>query len=345
MRISYCKYDLQLTRTWTIARGSASVIPVVMVVLEDNGNLLGLGEASPIGRYGETIETVQAFLRRVNPDRLRFDRVAESMNYLQELGCGNMAAKCALNVALNDGAARRTRKPVHDHIGLRFKEAGHLTSYSIGIDTSDVIREKVAAADEFPILKLKVGVPGDDLMVRALREVAPRKTIRVDANEGWLTKEEALRRIEWLAEDGNIQFVEQPMPASTSKDDLIWLKARSPLPLFADESYHTAADADGCAECFHGVNVKLAKAGGVTGAYEALQAACKRGLKTMIGCMIETSVLITAAAHLADLADYLDLDGNLLVRNDPFLGVSARAGILSFADAPEPFGLRVRAKA
>jgi len=135
------------------------------------------------------------------------------------------------------------------------------------------------------------------------------------------------------------------MPATTRTDDLIWLKDCSPLPLFADESYHTAADVDHCAACFHGVNVKLVKTGGVTGAFQALKAARAKGLKTMIGCMIETSVLISAAAHLAELADYLDLDGNLLVKNDPYVGVSARNGILSFATAPEPFGLRVRVKA
>lgn len=131
------------------------------------------------------------------------------------------------------------------------------------------------------------------------------------------------------------------MPASTRRRDWIWLKERSPLPIVADESYKTASDCDVVAECFHGVNVKLAKAGGLTGAYEALNAARKSGLKTMIGCMVESSVMISAAAHLAELADDLDLDGNLLIENDPFEGVSVRDGILSFGGAVEPYGLRV----
>jgi L-alanine-DL-glutamate epimerase-like enolase superfamily enzyme len=204
-----------------------------------------------------------------------------------------------------------------------------------------MIRKKVAEAERFPILKLKVGVPGDRENLAALRSVAPTKTVRVDANEGWKTKEEALERLEWLARDPHIQYVEQPMPAASPRADLIWLKERSPLPLLADEGYHTAADAALCAECYHGVNVKLVKTGGVSGGFEALSAARKLGLKTMIGCMIETSILISAAAHLAELCDFLDLDGNLLIKDDPYLGVTAERGILSFAGAPEKLGLRV----
>ena len=153
---------------------------------------------------------------------------------------------------------------------------------------------------------------------------------------------QALERLEQLAEDKYIQFVEQPMPQGTSREDLVWLKERSPLPLFADESYHSANDLAHCAECFHGVNVKLVKTGGVSAGFAALQAARNAGLKTMIGCMIETSVLISAAAHLAELCDYLDVDGNLLTTNDPYLGVTQKGGVLSFKDAPEKIGLRVR---
>src|SRR6185436_19869499 len=129
-------------------------------------------------------------------------------------------------------------------------------------------------------------------------------------------------RLEWLASDGHIQFVEQPMPASTPLADLKWRKERSPLPIMADESCHFASDVPRCAEWAHSVNVKLVKSGGISSAYDALQAARKAGLKTMIGCMIESSVLISAGAHLAELADYLDLDGNLLITNDPYEGVA-----------------------
>jgi L-alanine-DL-glutamate epimerase-like enolase superfamily enzyme len=134
------------------------------------------------------------------------------------------------------------------------------------------------------------------------------------------------------------------MPASTSKKDWVWLKQRSPLPIFGDESYHTAKDIAVVAECFHGVNVKLVKTGGISGGFEALKAARKAGLKTMIGCMIETSILISAAAHLAELCDYLDVDGNILITNDPYVGVGNQDGVLSFASAPAKVGLRVSAR-
>jgi L-alanine-DL-glutamate epimerase-like enolase superfamily enzyme len=252
------------------------------------------------------------------------------------------AARCALSVALLDGAAKLRKQPVYDFFALGFREQRHLTSFSIGIDSPDKVRAKVMAAAAYPVLKLKVGGPQDRENFSALRSVAPIKPVRVDANEGWKTKEQALAMLEELAGDGHVQFVEQPMPRNTSPGDLVWLKERSPLPLYADESCHTVRDIPHCAECFHGVNVKLVKTGGLSMAFETLQAARKAGLKTMIGCMIETSILISAAAHLAELADHLDLDGNLLIENDPYCGVTAERGVLSFAGADEPYGLRVR---
>jgi L-alanine-DL-glutamate epimerase-like enolase superfamily enzyme len=264
------------------------------------------------------------------------------MVYLETLSSSEYSAKGALNIALMDGAARCAGKPLCDYLGLGFKEGRHVTSFSIGLDSPEKVAGKVREADEYPILKLKVGSAGDRENLVALREVAPRKTVRADGNEAWKTPDEALRHLEWLAADGHVEFVEQPMPAESDPRDLAWLKARSPLPLMADESYRSASDLALCADCFHAVNVKLVKSGGITGGFEALTAARKAGLKTMLGCMIESSVLISAAAHLAGLTDYLDIDGNLLVSNDPFVGVSAKRGVLSFANAPEPFGLRVR---
>jgi L-Ala-D/L-Glu epimerase len=341
MKLRFWRERLQLANTWTIARGSTDLFEVVLVELTDANGVVGVGEASPIRRYHENPATVEDFFRRVSSDRLSFTDLDASMAYLAALGPGDLAAKCALNLALVDGAAKLAGQPVHDYFQLGFREQHHVTSFSIGIDTPEMIYQKVLAAAEYPVLKLKVGVPGEREILAALRRAAPTKPVRVDANEGWKTKEEALERIEWLAQDGYIQFVEQPMPQQTPPADLVWLKERSPLPLLADESYHTAADLPHCAECFHGVNVKLVKTGGVSAGYEALSAARAAGLKTMIGCMIETSVLISAAAHLAGLCDFLDVDGNLLTTNDPYAGVTAKRGILSFADAAEKTGLRV----
>lgn len=341
MNLKHWRKDLQLAHTWTIARGSSNVSQVNLIELSDGNGVTGLGEASAIARYNESADTVAAFFDTLDASKLSFNDVPGSLKYLDSVAAGNMAAKCAVDIALVDGAAKLAKKPVYDYFKLGFRENHHVTSFSIGIDTPEMIRKKVLAAEKYPVLKLKVGVPGDKDIMAALREVAPKKTVRVDANEGWTTKEEALERIEWLARDPHIQFIEQPMPAKTKPADLIWLKERSPLPLLADEGYHRAGDVAHCAECYHGVNVKLTKTGGVSPGFEALSAARKAGLKTMIGCMIETSVLISAAAHLAELCDYLDVDGNILTTNDPYLGVTAEQGILSFAEAPEKVGLRV----
>lgn len=341
MKLSFWRERLQLANTWTIARGSTNLFEVVMVQLTDPDGITGIGEAAPIRRYHENPATVEEFFQRIDPNRLSFTDVNGSMDYLATLSAGDMAAKCALNIALLDGAGKVAGKPVYDFLGLGFRDQHHVTSFSIGIDTPEIVAKKVLQAEQYPVLKLKVGVPDDHAILAALRRVAPTKAIRVDANEGWKTKEEALERIEWLAKDGYIQFIEQPMPQTTPARDLIWLKERSPLPLLADESYHTAGDIAHCAECFHGVNVKLVKTGGVSAGFAALKAARAAGLKTMIGCMIETSVLISAAAHLAELCDFLDVDGNLLTTNDPYAGVTARRGILSFKEATEKNGLRV----
>lgn len=342
MKLHFWREQLRLANTWTIARGSTDLFQVVMVELTDARGTVGIGEASPIQRYHESPATVEDFFRKVDGARLSSEDIPGSMAYLETVAAGNRAAKCALNLALLDAAGKLAGKPIYDWLGLGFRNEHHVTSFSIGIDRPEVIRQKVQAADAYPVLKLKVGVAGDREILAALREVAPHKPVRVDANEGWKTREEALERLHWLAADGHIQFVEQPMPQTTPPTDLRWLKERSPLPLFADESYHTTADLAHCAECFHGVNVKLVKTGGVSEGFNALSRARQLGLKTMIGCMIETSVLISAAAHLAELCDYLDIDGNLLTTNDPYAGVTAKRGILSFAGAAEKNGLRVK---
>ena len=346
MKLQFRRFELKLARTWRIATGltgpGTSTYGTVFVELSDNDGRTGIGEAASTGRYQQPVEVIEAFLAKVDPGRLSFDDLDGSKRYVESVASDNGAAKCAINIALLDGIAKAARKPIYDFFNLGFTEKKHITSFSIGIDKPDVIREKVLEAAHYPVLKLKVGSPDDEQNFVALREAAPTKPVRVDANEAWKTKEEALRNIERLHKDGHIQFIEQPMPATSKVADMVWLKERSPIPIYGDESYHHASDIDHAAECFHGVNVKLVKTGGISGAVEALQAARKRGLKTMVGCMIESSVLITAAAHVAELTDHLDIDGNLLINNDPYLGASGENGMISFANTPEKFGLRVR---
>ena len=342
MKLKFWNCQLALAHPWKIAgtKGSAGH-RVLIVELTDADGCVGIGEASPSVLYGENVASASDFLKNADAARLAFDDIPASMAHIETIAPRQQAARCALNVALLDGAARRAGKPLHDFLGLGFRENHHVTSISIGIDAPEIIRRKVRAAELFPVLKLKLGDAHDRDNFTALRAVAPKKPVRVDANEGWKTREQALPMLEWLAQDGHVELVEQPLPRDASAKDLAWLKARSPLPLFADEACHAAGDVARCAELFHGVNVKLVKTGGVSMARETLLAAQRAGLKTMLGCMIETSVLISAAAHLAELADFLDLDGNLLVTNDPFAGVTVEKGILSFAQAAERTGLRV----
>jgi L-alanine-DL-glutamate epimerase-like enolase superfamily enzyme len=350
MKLRHWRYDLALRHAWAIATdvkagevAGKSAYPIVFVELTDVHGRSGVGEGSPSSQYQESHATVTAFLNRVDPERLSFDDIPGSMAYLETVAAGNYPAKCALNLALLDGAAKAAGRAVCDFLGLGFREGRHVTSFTIGIDSPAKMASKTAeaVAAGLPVLKLKVGGPNDRDNFAAVRGAAPGTPIRVDANAAWKAKEAALSEIEWLAADGRIQFVEQPMPPEVQTADWVWLKERSPLPIFGDELYQGAADADRCAECVHGVNVKLVKTGGITAAKAALEAARARGLQTMLGCMIESSVLISAGAHLAELTDHLDLDGNILITNDPFTGVRTERGVMSFAGVTPSTGLRV----
>lgn len=342
MQLDFEPLELRLRDGWSTARTHNSRIArVVILKLTDPDGAVGWGEAAPISRYEESVGSVTAFLDRIDPARLDANDVLTSMAYLESVSPGTRAAKSAVNCALLDLDAQRAGQPLYDRLGLGFREHHHITSFSIGIDTPEQIQRKVQAADGFQVLKIKLGTDRDEDILRAVREVAPDKWLRVDANEGWKTRDRALRMIEHLAGDGRVELVEQPMPANTPLHDLVWLKGRSPLPLFADESFQETADAPHCAACFHGVNVKLAKTAGLSGAMDALKAAREAGLRTMLGCMVESSLGITAAAHLAEMAECLDLDGHLLIENDPFDGVGTSRGHLSFSSAPTGYGLRV----
>lgn len=348
MKIDISRYDLALTHKWTIASslqpggtGGKTKGGVVFVELTEPDGLKGIGESAPSTRYHETADSSEAFLRKVDPNKLSFDDIPGSMRYLDTLAADNYSAKGAINIALLDGAAKKAGLPLYDYFKLGFREGAHHTSFTIGIDSPEKIRQKVLEAEQYPILKLKVGSPNDRENLAALRSAAPEKTVRVDGNEAWKTAEEALLNIDELAKDPHIEFIEQPMPAGLPPKQYQWLKERSPLPIMADESCIRLDDVTMLAECFHSVNVKLCKTGGPSAAYELLSAARKAGLKTMIGCMIESSVLTAAAAHLAELTDHLDIDGNILITNDPYFGPTSKNGLVSFRGAPNRLGLCV----
>ena len=227
MKMEVLQFELRLAHQWATAGSAAKKGRIVTFVkLTSDDGVTGVGESAPSDRYGETLATVGEFLKKVDATRLSFDDVAGSMAYLDTISAGDFAGKCPVNIALLDGAGKKAGKAVYDMLGLGFTENKHVTSYTIAIDTPEVVRVKVREAAVYPVLKLKVGVPQEREIMAALREVAPTKTVRIDANEGWKTREEALKSIEWFAQDKHIEFVEQPMPASTSPKDLVWLKER-----------------------------------------------------------------------------------------------------------------------
>ncbi len=330
MQLTFRRFDLRLRHTFTIARGSSDIDPVMLVELEHDGQV-GLGEAAPSGRYGESIDTVGQFLGSLDLSRFHDPFALEDILAMVDAHRpGNPAAKAAVDLALHDWVGKRLGVPLYRLWGLN-PEKTPVTSFTIGIDTPEVIRRKVEEAEPYPLLKIKLGSDHDREILQAIRSVT-KKTLRVDANEGWKTKEVALERVKWLEQEG-VEFVEQPMPAADLAGTA-WLRERSPLPLIADENCVRVNDIPLLRGVFDGINIKLMKCTGLREAMSMIRTAKACGLKVMMGCMIETSVAITAGAHLSPLLDYADLDGNVLTTNDPYRGVVIREGRLVLPDRP-----------
>ena len=279
-------------------------------------------EAAHNARYGESLESVREVLEEAKTILQQDPQAIQTwQNWLPSLRQDQAAALAAVDIACRDWVAQASRKPF-------FSTAADnelITSFSLGIDAPDRLRTKVDEASSFHVLKIKLGTKQDQDLISAVRK-ATDKPLRVDANEGWHDREEALRMIEWLAARG-VELIEQPMPAG-QLDNIAWLKKRSPLPLVADEDVCGINDIDQLAGVYDGINVKLMKAGGATPASMMLEKARSLGLRTMLGCMIESSIGITAASYLAAQVDWIDLDGNLLISNDPFIGTECREGKL-----------------
>jgi L-alanine-DL-glutamate epimerase-like enolase superfamily enzyme len=243
---------------------------------------------------------------------------------------GGYAAKAAIDIALMDWTARKLGLPLYRHFGLDPRDSPP-TTFSIGIDTPEMTRRKVREAEAFPILKIKVGLDSDEATIEAVRSET-NKPLRADANEGWKNKEEAVRKINWLESRG-VEFVEQPLPAAMI-EEARWVRSRVHIPIIADEACLHPSDIPRLAGAFDGVNIKLMKCGGILEALRMIEMAKSLGMKTMLGCMIESSIGVTAAAHLSPLVDYADLDGNLLIANDPYTGVKVDRGKLVLPDRP-----------
>jgi L-Ala-D/L-Glu epimerase / N-acetyl-D-glutamate racemase len=323
MNVKIKKLRLQLAHNWTISRNTSSYKDNVFINIENNG-ITGIGEAAPNVRYNENADMTIAALNNA-VSFLQQSDLNEYQNVIQGLKDVIVNQNCALaaaDIAIMDWFGKSKNMPVYKLFDLNPQKIP-LTSYSIGIDSIPKMQKKVEEFSHMPIFKIKLGTDKDREIISGIRQVT-NKPIRVDANEGWKKKEKALADIEWLAGQ-NVEFVEQPMP-SAMLEDMVWLKEKSPLELFADESVIKRTDIPDLKNAFHGINIKLMKAGGIIEALAMIKTARSLNMNVMLGCMIESSVAIAAAAHIAALVDYVDLDGSLLLASDPYTGVEIKNG-------------------
>jgi L-alanine-DL-glutamate epimerase-like enolase superfamily enzyme len=333
MKLSYEPITLELATPFRIAHGTSVARHNVLVRISD-GEQVGLGEAAPVRQHHESqagvLEALAAFPPLGN-DPFQLEEI------LAALPPGSQAARTAVDVALHDLMGKKLELPLYRLFGLNPLSAPE-TSFTIGIGTVEEVQAKArAAAEDFSILKLKLDGTHHLDLVRAVRAVTDARLV-ADANCGW-TVDQALELIPALADLG-LEWIEQPLPEE-DLDGLRRIHAASPLPIFADEPVRTARDIPRLAGCVDGVNIKVMKAGGLREARRMIDVARAHDLQVMLGCMIETSLGITASAHLAPLVDWADLDGNLTVLNDPFVGVQVEQGRLILPDLP---GLGVRSR-
>lgn len=326
---------LQTRHPFIIARGGQSEYTTVWVKLVDEDGLEGWGEAAPTRFYGETTETVLAALQTyatVIPDDAFALESAEAAWY--GLLRRNPAARVALSTALHDLAGKKLGIPLYRLWGLDPARAPQST-FTIGIDTNEKIRAKVLEAEQYPILKIKLGTDRDLEILRTIRD-ATSKELRVDANCGWTAKQ-AIRMLPILREFG-VTVLEQPLPPD-QLDGLGQIRRHADIPVIADESCKTTADIPPLVGKVDGINIKLAKCGSLREALRMIAVARAHGLMVMVGCMIESSLGISAAAHFTPLVDIVDLDGAALLSNDPFVGATIDGGQVRLPDGP---GLGVR---
>ena len=330
---SFERVSLPLEDSFTIARGTQTEAENAIVRISDSGGMTGIGGAAPASHYGETADTVAAVL----PDLLSVVEDVGDPHAFQAIEAGmaavvndNPAARCAVSIAVHDLAAKRLGVPLYRLWGLDPSTAP-TTSYTIGLDETERVREKTAAAVDagYEVLKIKLGTDRDRELVDAVREAAPDARVRVDANEAW-TPREAVAKSEWLA-DRDVEFVEQPVSAE-DPEGLKFVYERSALPIAADESCVTLSDIPAIADRCDIANLKLMKTGGLEEARRMIAAARAHGLEVMCGCMIESNASIAAAAQLAPLLDYADLDGSLLLADDPYDGVDLTDGEIRLAE-------------
>ena len=319
-----------MRHAFNLAKSSRTTTPDVLVQLEYDG-IIGYGEASMPPYLGESIKSVCEFLSKVDLSQFSDPfRMEEILEYVDNIAPDNRAAKASIDIALHDLLGKIMGQPWYKIWGLSPEKAPN-TSFTIGIDTAEVVRQKVDEAAPYKVLKVKMGLDNDKELVEIIRSKTDRP-ICVDANQGWTNKEKALEMCEWLAER-NCLFVEQPFPKEMV-DETLWLRERSPLPLIADEFLQRLSDVARAREAYDGINIKLMKSTGMHEAYKMAVLARGFGMRVMLGCMTETSCAISAAAQLAPMVDWADLDGNLLISNDCFDGMKIVDGKVTLTDKP-----------
>lgn len=330
LKLSFKPFTLHLKHSFNLAVSSRTTTPAILTKIEWNG-ITGYGEASMPPYLGESEESVSKFLVSLDLGQFRDPLLIEDiLGYVEHSAPGNPAAKASVDIALHDLAGKVLGEPLYRLLGLNPGKTPD-TSFTIGIDTPEVVKQKVTEAEPYKILKVKLGGSNDREMIETVRSMTD-KPLCADPNQGWKDKVYALEMTHWLKEKG-VVFIEQPMPKEMD-EDIAWLNERSPIPVMGDEAVQNLGDLLRYKDVYSGVNVKLMKCGGIRAAYVMLKTARAMGLRTMIGCMTETSCAVTAAAHLSPLADWCDLDGNLLISNDPFDGIKIINGKVTLPELP-----------
>ena len=330
MKLSFMPYELKLRHAFNLAKFSRTTTPDVQVQIELDG-VVGYGEASMPPYLGESVESVCNFLSKVDLSQFSDPfRMEEILHYVDGIAPNNRAAKASIDIALHDLLGKIMGQPWYKIWGLS-PEKAPCTSFTIGIDKADVVRQKVLEAEPYKVLKVKMGLDNDKELVEIIRSMTDRP-ICVDANQGWSDKHKALEMIEWLY-DKNCLFVEQPMPKEML-DETAWLREHSNLPIIADEAFQRIGDIKRFHGVYDGINIKLMKSTGLHEAYQMVVLARALDMKVMVGCMTETSCAVTAAAQISPLVDWADLDGNLLIANDRFDGLKIVNGQVTIPNRP-----------
>ena len=314
MKISCKQFELELKHPFSISKFTRTSTPLMLLRIDYEG-VVGYGEASMVPYMGESYETATSFLNQVDLSQFKAPfNFEEIITYLDSIAAGQPAIKAAIDIALNDINGKILNQPCYEIYGADLSKMP-VTSYTIGIDTPEVIREKLKDAAGFKVIKVKLGRDNDREIIETIRSMTD-VPLYVDANQGWSDRLKAIDLIYWLHNQG-VVLIEQPMD-KTDFDGNAWLTERSPIPLLADEAVQRLADMDKLKGAYHGINVKLMKSCGMYEGHQMILKARSFGMKVLIGCMSETSCATLAAAALAPLCNWADLDGPWLTTNNPF---------------------------